>query len=239
MPEGRRAPGGWRAARGQQIFDAIRNTMQRTAIVAARQVIIGGPGFTQRSIRHRSDQCVEFRTKPLQPAQIKLRELDRAYLLGTQHVSKLADGFEGDVGVAHACSPSAAVKMKSGGGRSRFLRLRNALLIARLSLMSSAIFSVISGDRRACGNVAARYAASSRATFAGWRAAAGGGRAGGATGFFACGDETGSGWAASAIFVAPTVADSTAAATAAFVRKTRRLGIFPPRATRSTSRRCN
>src|SRR6185369_2661891 len=81
----------------EQIFNAARNPVQRSAIFSRGDLLISFLRLRKREIRSQCDHTAEFRIKLLQPLEVNLRETFRGDLLALDPARKVRDRSEGDV----------------------------------------------------------------------------------------------------------------------------------------------
>ncbi len=103
--------GGRRVARGDDVFDAQRNALQRTLVDAPLEICVGLLRRCQRGFTRDRDERAEARVKVLDPAEHARRQLDAGSLAVAQSGGR---GFDGQRQVRHRSSVRSASKIKAG-----------------------------------------------------------------------------------------------------------------------------
>ena len=103
-------PLGRRIGGGEQVLGAVRNAMQRTAPVAARDLVRGLPRFGARAFGHGVRDAIELRAVAVDALEIALGEIDRRQLARADQLRQFIDGLEqrGVIDLAHRAPPPAA-----------------------------------------------------------------------------------------------------------------------------------
>ena len=92
--ERRRAPGGRIARIGDQVLGPPGNAVQRTAIMARGDLPIGLRRLLEREVLGERHDALQQRVEPLEPLEIKLRQLGRADLPASDQGRQLDDRQE-------------------------------------------------------------------------------------------------------------------------------------------------
>ena len=109
MPIGRGSPGGGNAAGGEQVLRAVRDSVQRPAVLAAADLLLRGPRLAQRRGAHQGHDGVIAAAEPLQAIEAGAGELHRREPPRAEASAELADRKEERAGIEHQ-----AWKVKSG-----------------------------------------------------------------------------------------------------------------------------
>ena len=81
----------------EEILDPVRNAVERAAITAGLDLVIGFGGLRDRQILGERHDAVEDRVVSLQPLQIHRRQFRRRHNAGSDEFAQRAHGFKGQV----------------------------------------------------------------------------------------------------------------------------------------------
>jgi len=97
IPIGFRAPRGANAARGEQVFRAVRNAVQQAAIIAPGYLAIGAARLLESKISCECDDALQDRIVARKPIEIQLRQFDGRDLFRADQRRELPHRPEGNV----------------------------------------------------------------------------------------------------------------------------------------------